>query len=112
MAYKIPAAGDKLESDIKGKRISAMPPTIVMGTRDSHYFNVRFHNMEPCTLTYTLTEKGSGEITTDGVYTAPAREGVYEIRIACTDDPMISTYAYAVVKKNNESAAEQPAAEE
>ena len=112
MAYKIPAAGDKLESDIKGKRISAMPPPIGMGTRDSHYFNVRFHNMEPGTLTDTLTEKGSGEIRTDGVYTAPAREGVYEIRIACTDDPMISTYAYAVVKKNNESAAEQPAAEE
>lgn len=107
MAYKIPAAGDKLESDLKGKRIAAMPPTIVMGTRDSRYFNVRFHNMEPCTLTYTLTEKGSGEITTDGVYTAPAREGVYEIRIACTDDPLISTYAYAVVKKNNEPEDEQ-----
>lgn len=107
MAYKIPAAGDKLESDLKGKRIAAMPPTIVMGTRDSRYFNVRFHNMEPCTLTYTLTEKGSGEITTDGVYTAPAREGVYEIRIACTDDPLISTYAYAVVKKNTESEDEQ-----
>lgn len=107
MAYKIPAAGDKLESDIKGKRISAMPPTIVMGTRDSRYFNVRFHNMEPCTLTYTLTEKGSGEITTDGVYTAPAREGVYEIHIACTDDPLISTYAYAVVKKINDIEPER-----
>lgn len=107
MAYKIPAAGDKLESDIKGKRISAMPPTIVMGTRDSRYFNVRFHNMEPCTLTYTLTEKGSGEITTDGVYTAPAREGVYEIHIACTDDPLISTYAYAVVKKINDIEPEK-----
>lgn len=111
MAYKIPAAGDKLENDVKGKRIAAMPPTIVMGTRDSRYFNVRFHNMEPCTLTYTLTEKGSGEITTDGVYTAPAREGVYEIRIACTDDPMISTYAYAVVKKNNEDEPEEAAPE-
>lgn len=106
MAHKIPAAGDKLESDNKSKRISAMPPTIVMGTRDSRFFNVRFHNMEPCTLTYTLTEKGSGEITPDGVYTAPSREGVYEIRIACTDDPLISTYAYAVVKKNNEAEAE------
>lgn len=111
MAYKIPAAGDKLESDIKGKRISAMPPTIVMGTRDSRYFNVRFHNMEPCTLTYTLTEKGSGEITTDGVYTAPAREGVYEIHIACTDDPLISTYAYAVVKKINDIEPEKAGAE-
>ncbi len=99
MAYKIPSAGDKLERDIKGKRIAAVPPTIVMGTRESRYINVRFYNMEPCTLTYTLTENGSGEITTDGVYTAPSREGVYEIRIVCTADPLISTYAYAVVKK-------------
>ena len=103
MAYKIPGAGDKLERDIKGKRIAAVPPTIVMGTRESRYINVRFHNMEPCTLTYTLTEKGSGEITTDGIYTAPSREGVYEIRIVCTADPLISTYVYAVVKKSDET---------
>jgi len=101
-AYKIPAAGDKLETDRKGQRIAAVPPTIVMGTRESHYFNVRFYNMDPCTLTYALTESGSGEITTDGVYTAPAREGVYEIQISCADEPLVCTYAYAVVKKKNE----------
>ena len=109
MAYKIPSVGDKLERDIKGKRIAPVPPTIVMGTRESRYINVRFHNMEPCTLTYALTEKGSGEITTDGVYTAPSREGVYEIRIACTADPLISTYAYAVVKKIDEPEPDKPA---
>ncbi len=106
-AYKIPAAGDHLERDIRGRRISAMPPTIVMGTRESHYFNVKFHNMEPCTLTYALTEKGAGEITRDGVYTAPAREGVYEIQISCADDPLISTYAYAVVKKKDGTETEE-----
>ena len=63
--------------------------------------------MEPCTLTYELTEKNSGEITTDGVYTAPGREGVFEIRISCADMPLISTYAYAVVKKRDaEESAE------
>ena len=46
-------------------------------------------------------------MTTDGVYTAPAREGVYEIHIACTDDPLISTYAYAVVKKINDIEPEK-----
>ena len=71
---------------------------MVLGTKESFYFNVRFHNMEPCSVTYELTEPGSGEITLDGVYTAPAREGVYEIRIFCTDMPVLCTYAYAVVK--------------
>lgn len=84
-----------------GKSIAAIQPTVVMATRETHFFNVRFNNMEPCTLTYELTEKDSGEITSDGIYTAPSREGVFEIRISCAEMPLITTYAYAVVKKRD-----------
>ena len=52
--------------------------------------------------TYELTEKNSGEITSDGIYTAPGREGVFEIRISCAEYPLITTYAYAVVKKDSQ----------
>ncbi|MEG0876363.1 MAG: hypothetical protein RSF77_04390 [Oscillospiraceae bacterium] len=86
---------------IEGKSIAAVRPTAVMATRESHYFSVNFKNMQPCTLTYELTEKDSGQITSDGIYTAPGKEGIFEIRISCADLPMISTYAYAVVKKRN-----------
>jgi hypothetical protein len=108
VAVSLPGGGEesKLEK-MAGKSISAVQPTVVMGTRESHYFNVQFKNMEPCTLTYELTEKNSGEITTDGIYTAPGREGVFEIRISCADMPLIATYAYAVVKKRD--AAEETA---
>ncbi len=100
IAIRIPTGdeGFKLQK-IAGKSITAEKPTVVLGTRESFFFNVRFKNMEPCTLTYELTESDSGEITTDGIYTAPGKEGVYEIRISCADMPLISTYAYAVVKK-------------
>ena len=74
---------------------------MVLATRESDFFNVRLNNMDPCTLTYELTEKDSGEITSDGIYTAPGREGVFEIRISCAELPLISTYAYAVVKKRD-----------
>lgn len=102
VAVALPNGGEegKLEK-MAGKSISAVQPTVVMGTRESHFFNVQFKNMEPCTLTYELTEKNSGEITTDGIYTAPGREGVFEIRISCADMPLIATYAYAVVKKRD-----------
>jgi thioredoxin reductase (NADPH) len=40
-----------------------------------------------------------GEISADGIYTAPGKEGVYEIHIYCTDMPVICTYAYAIVKR-------------
>lgn len=100
VAVKFPAGNDlNLEENYSGKSISADTPTVVMGTRDSHYFHVTFNNMDSCSVAYELTEPGSGEITSDGIYTAPAKEGIYEIRIYCIDMPIICTYAYAIVKK-------------
>lgn len=102
VAVMLPNAGEESKlQKLAGKSIAAVQPTVVMGTRENHFFNVRFNNMEPCTLSYTLVDKDSGEITADGIYTAPGREGVYEIRISCADQPLISTYAYAVVKRKD-----------
>lgn len=82
-----------------GSGIVAETPTVIMETGASHYFGVRFQNMEPCSLRYELTEENSGEISRDGIYTAPAREGIYEICISCERNPSIGTYAYAAVRK-------------
>ena len=102
VAVSLPGSGEESKiQKLSGKSIAAVQPTVVMATRESHFFNVRFNNMEPCTLTYELTEKDSGEISSDGIYTAPGREGVFEIRISCAEFPLISTYAYAVVKKRD-----------
>jgi hypothetical protein len=102
VAVMLPASsGEGKIMKMAGKSIAAMQPTIVLATRESCFFNVRFNNMEPCTLNYELTEKDSGEITSDGIYTAPGREGVFEIRISCAEMPLITTYAYAVVKKRD-----------
>ena len=100
VAIKFPAGNDLgIPEDIEGKSIAAETPTVVMGTKESHYFSVKYHHMDNCSLVYELTEPGSGEITADGIYTAPAKEGVYEILIYCADYPSICTYAYAIVKK-------------
>jgi len=85
--------------DTEDMRIVAKTPTVRVGAKSNYFFDVRFENMEPCQLSYELTEVGSGEISADGVYTAPAKEGVYEIRIFCTEMPKIFTYAYAIVKR-------------
>jgi hypothetical protein len=101
VAVKLPSGADEFRPRrIADMSISALTPTVVLGMRDTHYFAVSFRNMEACTLSYELTEKNSGQISSDGVYTAPSKEGVYEIRISCADTPMINTYAYAVVKND------------
>jgi hypothetical protein len=100
VAIRFPS-GDEMEmtEDYFDKSISVATPTVIMGTKESHFFSVRFNNMKATGITYELTSPGSGEISSDGVYTAPAREGVYEIRIYCTEMPVICTYAYAIVRK-------------
>lgn len=95
-------AGDELweEPDaIDRQSITAVTPTIVVGVKESYFFQIKYNNMKPCSVKYELTEPGSGEVTSDGIYSAPAKEGVYEIKISCTDKPQICTYAYAIVKK-------------
>lgn len=87
--------------------ISALTPTIVLGTKESYFFQIKYNNMKECSLTYEMTEPGSGEVSADGIYTAPSKEGVYEIKISCTDKPMICTYAYAIVKKKTVEELEQ-----
>ena len=100
VAIRFPAGNDlELNEETSGKSISAVTPTVVLGTKESHFFGVEYHNMDAVSIAYELTEQGSGEITADGVYTAPNKEGVYEICIYCTDMPVICTYAYAIVKK-------------
>lgn len=99
VAIKFPT-GEELEAaDYYGKSITAKTPTVVMRPKENYYFGVTFNNMDACSISYELTAPGSGEVSTDGVYTAPAKEGVYEIRIYCSDMPMVCTYAYAIVKR-------------
>ena len=100
VAIRFPAGDDTgLTEDYYDKSISVDTPTVIMGAKESHFFGVRFNNMKKSSVTYELTSPGSGEISSDGIYTAPSKEGVYEIRIYCTDMPVICTYAYAIVKK-------------
>lgn len=78
--------------------ISAKTQTSKLRPSKKHTFNVVFNGMAPCKLRYELTDYNSGSITPDGIYTAPDREGSFEIRIICADYPDINTYAYVDVR--------------
>jgi hypothetical protein len=107
IAIKVMPIEEKLREIKDNQSIAPETPTVRMSTRESFYFNVIFENMKPMRVSYELTESGSGEITPDGIYTAPNEEGVYEIHIYCTDLPEISTYAYAIVSKSVEQDKEK-----
>ncbi len=88
-----------IENESEKQWIEAETPTVVLGTRESYYFGVKFHDMDKCSIGYEVSEEDGGQITVDGVYTAPNKDGVFEIKIYCMDRPYICTYAYAIVKK-------------
>jgi hypothetical protein len=79
--------------------IAPVNPTTVVAPNESVFVDVRFLNMDPCSLEYEISEKNAGSITPDGIYTASNKEGVHEIHISSSENPFISTYAYVVVKR-------------
>lgn len=92
-----PAAAEKDEMQIIPET-----PTVRLAKGERHYFAVRFRNMAPCSLHYELLDADGGEIGPDGIYTAPAKIGIYEIRISCMEYRGVCTYVYAVVGGKNE----------
>lgn len=45
-----------------------------------------FINMKETALSYTLLDPEGGKIDNNGVYTAPAQEGVYEVKVEATEN--------------------------
>ena len=63
VAIRFPAGNDLgLMENYGGKSISVDTPTVVMGTRESHYFHVNYNHMDSCSVAYELTEPGSGRL--------------------------------------------------
>ena len=65
---------------------------------ETFQINVRFNDMEPCPLRYAVPNKASGTVTEDGLYTAPNKEGSYEVRVTCPSIPDINGYVYFTVE--------------
>ena len=99
VAIKLTSNNDENDNPGEKQWIEAENPTIVLGTGESRYIGVKFHNMDKCSIGYEVMENNCGTITIDGIYTAPNREGVYEIRVSCIEKPHIYTYVYVIVKK-------------
>ena len=75
------------------------PDTIILQPKGTVHINPVFVNMPEEALTYTVLEPEGGQVENNGVYTAPAQEGVYEVRVACVDNPDIFAHAFIIVSQ-------------
>lgn len=95
---------EDLEQRVYGQKeqkgcIMIQPDTIVLSPKGSAHINPVFINMPEGALSYTLLDPEGGKIDNNGIYTAPAQEGVYEIRVAALSDPEIFTHAFVIVSQ-------------
>ena len=80
------------------------PDTIVVQPKGTVALSPVFINMPTEACNYSLVDAEGGSVDQNGVYTAPAKEGVYEIRIEAISNPSVFTHAFAIVsqKKKDE----------
>lgn len=79
--------------------IMLQPDTIVLSPKGSAHINPVFINMPEEALSYTLLDPEGGKVDNNGVYTAPAQEGVYEVKVAALSNPEIYTHAFMIVSQ-------------
>lgn len=84
--------------------IMIQPDTIVLPPKATVHINPVFVNMTEEPLTYSLLDSEGGKVDNNGMYTAPAQEGVYEVKVSCIGNPEIYTHAFMIVsqKKSDE----------
>lgn len=81
------------------------PDTIVLQPKSTAHISPVFINMPSEACTFSIKDPEGGSIDNNGTYTAPAKEGVYEIRVQAVSDPSVYAYAFAIVSQKKK---EQP----
>lgn len=84
--------------------IMIQPDTIVLPPKATVHINPVFVNMAEEPLAFSLLDSEGGKVDNNGMYTAPAQEGVYEVKVSCISNPEIYTHAFMIVsqKKSDE----------
>jgi len=90
------------------KYILINPDTIVVPPKGTAHISPVFINMPTEACSFNLVDAEGGSIDNNGVYTAPAKEGVYEIRVAAISDPSIYTHAFAIVTQKKKEVEQRP----
>lgn len=83
----------------QGKMLLLNPDTVVITPRGNVAFSPVFMNVAEAPCIYEVVELEGGTITNMGVYTAPAKEGVYTIKVQSLLDDSLVANAFVVVRQ-------------
>ncbi len=97
-AFRTPAALGASEARRDGC-LFVKPDTISVAPRETAYFKAIFYNTEETPCNWSVAEENGGTVEPNGIYTAPNKEGVYEVRVQSIPDPSLKASAFVVVKE-------------
>lgn len=94
------AVADSSKNDVEQsvRKIFIKPGVLEMETRQTHYLETVCTNMTDKTVVWSVKEHG-GEITENGVYTAPNVPGVYEVSATSLAYPDVKASIFIVVRE-------------
>ncbi|MBQ7840673.1 MAG: hypothetical protein IJ390_09370, partial [Lachnospiraceae bacterium] len=79
------------------------PDTLTTTPRGIVQITPKFVNMPEQACNFEVLDVAGGRIDNNGIYTAPAAEGVYEVRVSCISEPEIFAHAYIIVSAAQKS---------
>ena len=105
-AFKVTELNRQLKKSSDSARCLLInPDTIILPPKGTAHISPVFVNMDAEACAYKLIDVEGGFIDNNGVYTAPAKEGVYEIRVEALSDPSIFAHAFAIVTQKKAADA-------
>lgn len=102
-AVKRPGAPSASPASRQDICLFVKPNTIVVAPRETTYFKPIFYNTGETPCNWTVVEENGGTVAPNGEYTAPNREGVYEINVQSISNPDLKASAFVVVKEKGAS---------
>jgi len=98
-AFKTPAPAMGISESRQDICLFVKPDTIVIAPRETAYFKAIFCNTDETPCIWSVVEDNGGTVEPNGIYTAPNKEGVYEVNVQSISNPSLKASAFVVVKE-------------
>ncbi len=87
------------DDESEKKYMYIVPNKLELKVRESYYLKAVCENMPYATIIWRVNGEESGNIASDGTYTAPNIPGVYEVTAQCQEAPEIKASIFIVVRE-------------
>lgn len=107
-AFRLGEQNQQIKVPEKNERMLMVnPDTIVLAPKATAHLTPVFVNMPSEACAYRVMDPEGGTVDQNGLYTAPTREGAYEVRVEAVSDPTVYAYAFMIVSQKKKEETDE-----